>query len=157
MKVTKLSDFALWVTISTGLAAALTIVINWLSLFVSGKPLNSSGYYIVLFTLSGATMVFGLFVGITGFLEVRAARRKRSIEFVRTESEADKTDIGQRAVDDLMLLIDGLYPSQRYELMKRLERDASNQPSAPIKVTTEIKGTPITIDPGFPDPYTYIG
>ena len=153
MMRTGISRFILGASISVSAAAVIAILVNWLSLILSGKLLNSLEYYIVLLTLSGLSIAFGLLVVIKGFLDLYRSRRKRSLELLRMDSEPENEYLAKENLASIIAEITNLPPGQRFELVKRLDSEvdreeigASSERGSPVKVTMEVQGTPITVE-----------
>ena len=125
----------------------LAILPGWFSALLFKTPFNSPIYYGVVIVLSIVSIVFGTLQWTPELLEARHSRGAWQTHITSTESETEH----QMFYDSLASTLTELLPSQRKvildTLLERINLDIrSKQQNYPVKVTMEIKGSPVMIE-----------
>ena len=142
MKSRTIANTSILVTIIT----ILVVLPGWFSALLFKTPLNSPIYYGIVIVLTIGTIVFGALQLKPGLLELRHSKETGQIHTTSTESEFER----QMFHDSLTSTLSELPPRQQKAILDTLERIdlefRSKQENYPVKVTMEIKGSPVTIE-----------
>lgn len=133
--------------------AILGILLIWFSSLLFKISLNSPVYYGIVIVLTVASIVFGILQLTPVLLTLRHTRSERQTPLTSEELETENEQ--QAFYDSLASTLTELPAKQRQTVLytlfhNEMERinlsSRSKEQNYPLKVTMEVKGTPVTIE-----------